>query len=72
VRVGNGIIVEAVVRASTDGVTFQDVTRVRWARDFYPKNVPLHGLRTRYLRLHVLNGSDGFSSAAEIIPYERD
>ncbi|HEY8455843.1 MAG TPA: discoidin domain-containing protein [Actinopolymorphaceae bacterium] len=71
VSVGNGIIVRAVLQASTDGVTWEDVTTVTWERNFYPKDVELHGLRARYLRLHVLNGSDGFSSAAEIIPFER-
>ncbi|WP_020573224.1 discoidin domain-containing protein [Actinopolymorpha alba] len=72
VSTGNGIIVRATVQASADGVTFHDVKDVTLARDYYPKNISLDGLRARYLRLQVWNGSDGFSSAAEIIPFESD
>lgn len=65
----NGTILRAVVRASEDGRTYQDVARVTWSRDSLPKDIELGGVRARYLHFHVELGIGGFSSAAEITPY---
>ncbi|WP_218094841.1 endonuclease/exonuclease/phosphatase family protein [Paenibacillus solanacearum] len=66
----NGTPLEGVVQVSEDGTTFQDVEHVIWARTSTPKDVDLHGIRARYLRLRVEYSMGGASSLAEITPYE--
>lgn len=66
----NGTILRATIQASQDGTTFQDVARVEWERTTLPKDVNLQGMAARYVRVHVDLGIGGFSSAAEITPYE--
>jgi hypothetical protein len=62
--------VPASNQTSQDGTAFQDVARVEWERTTLPKDVNLQGMAARYVRVHVDLGIGGFSSAAEITPYE--
>jgi hypothetical protein len=66
----NGTLLRALVQVSDDGNAWRDVTAVEWERTTLPKDVDLRGLSARYLRFHVDLGIGGFSSAAEITPYE--
>jgi endonuclease/exonuclease/phosphatase family metal-dependent hydrolase len=72
-----GIVLEAVVQASTDGSTFYDVADVTWDRHLRPKDIDLDHVSARYLRFHIEKTTGGppaalgqLAAAAEVIPYE--
>ncbi|UFU06431.1 discoidin domain-containing protein [Ruania halotolerans] len=67
----NGIATDYRIEASTDGSTFTEVAAGSWNRDQLPRDVDLPGVEARYLRLVVERGVGLFSTAAEVIPYER-
>lgn len=67
----NGTVLRATVQVSQDGAEFRDVADVDWERTTVPKDVDLSGISARYVRLHIELGIGGFSSAAEITPYEQ-
>ena len=78
---GNGTVTRMDVYASLDGVNYTKV----WdgnANDAWTystsmevddiKEMPLTGLKARYLKLSVLSSKGGFFSASEITPYKVD
>ncbi|WP_162452263.1 discoidin domain-containing protein [Phytoactinopolyspora mesophila] len=65
-----GIAFRYTYLVSLDGVSFERAAAGEWDRDSLPKDVSLPGVRARYLRLVIEAGVAGYSSAAELIPYE--
>ncbi|SFA89568.1 Endonuclease/Exonuclease/phosphatase family protein [Amycolatopsis marina] len=66
----NGIITRFVVQVSADGENFQDVTSGEWARDSLPKDLTFADTDARYLRLVSVAGVGGYTTVAELTPYE--
>lgn len=78
---GNGTVKRMDVYASLDGVNYTKVwdgaANAKWTYsssmdDPDIKEIPLVGLKARYLKLSVLESSGGFFSASEITPYKVD
>ncbi|KAB8196343.1 hypothetical protein FH608_006170 [Nonomuraea phyllanthi] len=65
-----GTPLRGVLEVSTDGTWWAQAASVTWPRITGPNDVPLNGVRARYLRLRVDNGMGGATSIAEITPYE--
>ena len=79
---GNGTVYRMDVYASLDGVNYTKVwdgnANDAWTYDRTNmevddiKEMPLNGLKARYLKLSVLSSIGGFFSASEITPYKVD
>ncbi len=79
---GNGTVYRMDVYASLDGVNYTKVwdgnANEAWTYDRSNmevddiKEMPLNGLKARYLKLSVLSSIGGFFSASEITPYKVD
>ena len=79
---GNGTVYRMDVYASLDGVNYTKVwdgnANAAWTYDRSNmevddiKEMPLNGLKARYLKLSVLSSIGGFFSASEITPYKLD
>ena len=79
---GNGTVYRMDVYASLDGVNYTKVwdgnANDAWTYDRNNmdvddiKEMPLNGLKARYLKLSVLSSVGGFFSASEITPYKVD
>ena len=78
---GNGTVYRMDVYASLDGVNYTKVwdgnANEAWTYSSSMdvddiKEMPLNGLKARYLKLSVLSSRGGFFSASEITPYKLD
>lgn len=78
---GNGTVKRMDVYASLDGINYTKVwdgaENAQWTysssmEDPDIKEMPLTGLKARYLKLSVLSSVGGFFSASEITPYKID
>lgn len=65
---GNGTVTKYNVAISDDGTTFTTVVKDgTWAANNKRKVVSFTPVKTRYVRLEVLEGNGGFASAAEVV-----
>ncbi|MED0988097.1 M60 family metallopeptidase [Bacillus paramycoides] len=62
----NGRILSYNIYTSTDGVTYQKVASGTWENSKQQQSAKFNPVSAKYVKLEVVNGMNGFASAAEI------
>ncbi|PZC70742.1 hypothetical protein B5X24_HaOG214957 [Helicoverpa armigera] len=70
---GNGTILQIQYRHSTDGKVWSSMsTKINWEHDETVKNIPMQGIKMRFIELNILDTIGGFGSGKHILFYKKD